>query len=209
MIHVVCPSCGAATETASENAGKRGRCRCGDVFRIPEATKTITCLSIQQPYVDDIFFYGKWAENRSWKTPYRGELWIHSSRVAPGYLQEAKEDGEDARAESPTGLATGCILGKVHLCECLSREEISSIAPNEYLGPLGRVRPTFSNDRTVRAKQLLEHIDVATWDHVCDDEYVWIFSNPELLTQPIISLGKLRLWKHIVDAPQLIINAKI
>lgn len=43
------------------------------------AKQEIRVLSVQQPAADSIFWFGKWCENRSWQTKYRGELFIHAS----------------------------------------------------------------------------------------------------------------------------------
>lgn len=43
---MTCPKCGARFRLAAEMAGKRGRCaKCGEVFRVPAATKPVARLS--------------------------------------------------------------------------------------------------------------------------------------------------------------------
>jgi len=165
--------------------------------------ETITCVSVQQHYADDIFFAGKWAENRSWSTPYRGELWIHSSRIADGVIAEHKEDGIDLVKESPTGLMVGVILGRVQLIECIERPELMAIAPDEFLQAIGETRPTVDVAHLDRLASLLKTLDVATWEHVGDSSHVWILAAPEMLHEPIPVGGKLRLWKMPVETERL------
>lgn len=167
--------------------------------------ETITCVSLQQPFADDVFFAGKWPENRSWLTAYRGEIWIHSSRIATGIVEDYKADGIDLTKASPTGMAVGCILGRANLFECIERKELLAIAPKEYLDAVMEKRPATISAKAKRVQMLLEHVDPRTWDHLADAKYAWIFAEPQMLDVPIPAMGKLRLWGHQVETERLVI----
>ncbi len=169
--------------------------------------ETIKCLSLQQPYADEVFSWGKFVENRSWPTDYRGELWIHASKISPGF------DSEELKLEidkSPTGLLTGLILGRVNLVACVSSDVLFSVATDAVCQVLRRKpkhRPAFdeSNPDAVFLKKLLANVDPITWQHFCFDPFAWIFTKPDMLDQPIPAKGKLRIWELEVPTDQLVL----
>lgn len=165
--------------------------------------ETITCVSVQQPFADDIFFAGKWAENRSWLTAHRGELWIHSSKVAADIVQDFKVDGIDLVNASPTGLLVGHILGRANLFECILREELLAIAPEEYMATTQEKRPDKISAKARRVQSLLETADPRTWNNLCPSKYSWILAEPEMLDDPIPARGALRLWGFQVETERL------
>jgi hypothetical protein len=73
-------------------------------------------LSVQQPFASAIFSAGKDVENRSWRTHYRGRLWIHAA------VQPRRREWPAAKRrglwlpEEP--LPRGVILGCVELADC-------------------------------------------------------------------------------------------
>jgi hypothetical protein len=69
-------------------------------------TKNIKVLSIRQPHADHVIFGTKWCENRTWRTRYRGELFIHASRWDGPSDQETPGNGE-----------VGSIIGSVQLVD--------------------------------------------------------------------------------------------
>lgn len=79
-------------------------------------SESLKVLSVQQPFADDIIFGDKEIEYRSWKTDYRGPLWIHASR-----LDRQSED------DPPGDRVCGAIIGKVDLVACFSREDLSFV----------------------------------------------------------------------------------
>lgn len=161
---------------------------------VPESPQieTIKCLSVRQPYADQIFFCGKWAENRSWPTSYRGELWIHASSL------ERSEKADPA--ESPTGLLTGHILGRANLVAVLTGDELYSLMPDPALKLHRRKawqRPVIdeSNENVQFCRELLADVDPESWAHfVIESPYVWILADQEMLHDPIPTVGKLRIW---------------
>jgi hypothetical protein len=56
--------------------------------------KEIRVLSIRQPHADHVIFGTKWCENRTWRTHYHGELFIHASRWDGPSDQQTPGNGE-------------------------------------------------------------------------------------------------------------------
>jgi len=68
-------------------------------------------LSIKQPWIDLILTGEKTIEVRTWKTSYRGRLYLHSPQ------QPDKIAMEYFKVEKP--LIYGCVLGFVDLVDCI------------------------------------------------------------------------------------------
>ena len=88
--------------------------------------KKIKVLSVRQPWAWCIFHAGKYVENRTWKTNYRGELYIHASKQFdyPAYSSLLPD------YDIPQNLKVfeqGGIIGKIHLICCI-KNSISSWA---------------------------------------------------------------------------------
>ena len=81
-------------------------------------------LTIKQPWAALIMLGIKDIENRTWKTDYRGRLFIHSSKKSD------KIDLPDILMPSDISIqltqlihVNGCIIGEVQLIECISPDE--------------------------------------------------------------------------------------
>ena len=101
-------------------------------------------LTIRQPWAWAIMSGLKIIENRTWKTPYRGELLIHAGRGASVKLPGNKlPDGTPIPDDLPRGFA----LGVVDLIDILPVEECDPDNPFA-IGPwcwvLSRPRPLAS-----------------------------------------------------------------
>ena len=84
----------------------------------------INCLSIQQPWIWCIFNAGKNVENRTWRTNYRGKLFLQASKKfdhkAYEYLQANKEKYGIKNMPTIEELKeqTGGFVGVVDLTRC-------------------------------------------------------------------------------------------
>ena len=89
-------------------------------------------LSLTEPYATLIKEKKKRIETRSWKTSYRGELYIHASSTK--IPKEWKENKELMALVDNTDLNFGCIICKCNLvdCICMTREYVDSIKKNNY-----------------------------------------------------------------------------
>lgn len=113
-----------------------------------ENGERIVALSIRQPWAWLILrpdlrdpesraaagIYMKDVENRTWRTRYRGPLYIHAGR---GFDHEGYEwviDVFQRRIPKPSGYARGGIVGRVELVDCVT----ASDSP-WFFGPFGFV----------------------------------------------------------------------
>ena len=69
-------------------------------------------ITIKQPFASLIASGLKEYEFRSWKTGYRGEIWIHAGKSID---KEAMKKFESLKLEYPTG----CIIAKANLVDCV------------------------------------------------------------------------------------------
>lgn len=127
-------------------------------------------ISIKEPFATLIMNGNKKIETRSWKTNYRGELYIHASGKSL-----AKEFLDDNIIDliKDMDMNFGNIICKVNLVDCIYMDEefIEKIKKNkiEYICGLYEV-----------------------------GRYAWIFDNIELI-YPIPAKGKLNIWNYNVE----------
>ena len=127
-------------------------------------------ISIKEPFATLIMNGNKKIETRSWKTNYRGELYIHASGKSL-----AKEFLDDNIIDliKDMDMNFGNIICKGNLIDCIYMDEefIKKIRKNkiEYICGLYEV-----------------------------GRYAWIFDNIELI-YPIPAKGKLNIWNYNVD----------
>lgn len=125
------------------------------------------CLSVRQPWAWSIIRGHKKAENRTWKTAYRGPLLIHAGKSIDHCGIETIKIDE----KLPTGiimpkhLVTGCIIGSVTLEDVIS------------------VRDLTESQRRDRR--------ISEW---ATGPYCWILSHPVEFIKPIPYKGALRLF---------------
>ena len=91
----------------------------------------IKLLSVRQPWAWCIISAGKDIENRTWKTDYRGELYIHASKKFDyGAQSELMLNGK-----TPNNLRCfelGVIIGKVNLVDCVKNHSSSWAQKNMW-----------------------------------------------------------------------------
>lgn len=128
-------------------------------------------LSVKEPFATLIASGYKCIETRSWKTNYRGELFIHASgkSIDKKYL----EDSYISKIIDGLKMNYGNIICKVNLVDCIYMDEkfIEKIKQNNKEYQLG-------------------FYEIG--------RYAWIIDNIELI-YPIKAKGKLNIWKYDVD----------
>jgi len=139
------------------------------------ASQTVSVLSIRQPHADNIIFGDKWCENRTWRTRYRGPIFIHASRW-------------DGPSDQPTPGAgvIGAIIGRADLVDVVDLD-----APGASLSTLQSA-----------AKKHGLSTKAASMKHVCGP-VCFLLTNPKALIEPIPCSGKLNIWKKEVDTDRL------
>jgi len=127
-------------------------------------------LSLLQPWASLVKEKVKHIETRSWKTKYRGELYIHASM--------RKVTKKDARVNSLVDLLQdkeftyGHIIAKCNLVDCIYMDDeyVENISEDKIESICGR----YSLGR-----------------------YAWILEDIVILEIPIQAKGKLSIWNYI------------
>jgi len=120
---------------------------------------------------------GKTIENRPWRTKYRGRIWIHTSKGAPGLSDNLsllprmmKRAGERSidRCIGSHDFKTnrGRIVGSVEIVDCVSVEQV-------------RRRPSLKRHRA--------------W--AVGEPYCFLLASPLPLRTPVTMKGALGIWK--------------
>lgn len=124
-------------------------------------------ISIKEPYASLIMHKHKMIETRSWKTNYRGELYIHASKqmVAPKLLND-----EVKNLMNVITLNHGYIICKANLVDCvyMDKDFIKKIKKNKKEYACG-------------------YYEVG--------RYAWILKDIEPIL-PITAKGKLNIWHY-------------
>ena len=125
-------------------------------------------LSLTEPYATLIKTGVKKIETRSWKTNYRGKLYIHASSTK--MPKRYKENYELISLVDLDNLNYGNIICSCDLVDCVEMtdefiNDIKKNRKNEYITGI------YSNGR-----------------------YAWIFKNIKILDNPIKAKGHLGIW---------------
>ena len=129
-------------------------------------------LSLTEPYATLIKLGKKKIETRSFKTNYRGELYIHASSTK--IPKEWKNNKELMELVDGNDLNFGYIILKCKLVDCVYMDE-------EFLDKI--------------KKDKLEFI---CGDYRLQ-RYAWILEDIEVLDKPIFAKGKLGIWNYEED----------
>jgi hypothetical protein len=124
-------------------------------------------LSLKEPFASLVKENIKCVETRSWKTKYRGELYIHTSLK--------KISSKDDRINNLVNMLNdkdfnyGYIIAKCTLINCIYMDE-------KYIEEI--------------KKNTTEYF----CGHYSLGRYAWILDNVEILDEPIKAKGKLGIW---------------
>lgn len=88
---------------------------------MPAAAGTMKCLTICQPYAEEIMRQAKRVENRTWWTNYRGPLLIHAGKSRAWLCGETDDE---LKQEYGRKLEFGAIVGQVNLVDCVKATTI-------------------------------------------------------------------------------------
>lgn len=126
-------------------------------------------LNLTEPFATLIKEKKKLVETRSWKTEYRGELYIHASMTKP-----SKNDLDDKELMSLLGnknMNLGYIICKCKLVDCIymTKEYVEEMKKNNYQ------------------------------EYICgiyeEGRYAWILEDIETI-KPIKAKGQLNVWDY-------------
>ena len=126
-------------------------------------------LSLTEPFATLIKENKKCIETRSWKTSYRGELFIHASSTKPNY--ESKPNDFKKLFEN-YDLNFGNIICKCQLVDCIymTKEYVENMKKNNY------------------QEYLCGEYKVG--------RYAWILEDIQPLDNPIKAKGHLSIWNY-------------
>ena len=126
-------------------------------------------LSLTEPYATLIKLGKKTIETRSFKTNYRGELYIHASSTK--IPKEWKNNEELMNLVKDSDLSFGYIICKCNLVDCIYMDE-------EFLNKIKKDKLEFiCGDYRV-------------------GRYAWILEDIKVLDKPLFAEGKLGLWNY-------------
>ncbi len=130
-------------------------------------------LSLTEPYATLIKENKKVVETRSWKTSYRGELYIHAS--ATKIPKETKNKQELIGLLNNIPLNFGNIICKCTLVDCvyMTKEYVENMKKNHQEYICGEYK---------------------------EGRYAWILENVVPLTKPIKAKGHLSIWNYEEEA---------
>lgn len=126
-------------------------------------------LTIKEPYATLIKNNIKYIETRSWKTNYRGELYIHAG--LDKVEKKVKNKPGLAELYDENSLNYGCIVCKCNLVDCIYMTE-------EFI----------NNEK----KKNINNFTSGIYEV---GRYAWILENIEPIN-PIIAKGKLGIWNY-------------
>lgn len=135
-------------------------------------------LSIKQPYAYLIATGVKDIENRTWKTNFRGRIYIHATKRIPLKNFEKMVINLGIPCYQKETYIEGAIIGEVDIIDCVTNHpsiwaEKSYINVNYNSLPFGE-----ENEK-----------DMIIWN--------WVLANPVLYPEPILGVkGKLSLWEY-------------
>lgn len=127
-------------------------------------------LSLKEPWATLIAKKKKCIETRSWKTQYRGELYIHASLSRLD--GETKKRTELMELFNEEELQYGKIICKCKLVDCIKMTE-------EYINK-------------IKKENKIEYI----CGYYSVGRYAWILEDIQVLQKPISAKGKLNIWTY-------------
>lgn len=127
-------------------------------------------LSIKEPWATLISKKIKIIETRSWKTNYRGKLYIHASITPMDKKTKENKDVQKIIENNNIDFNRGYILCSCNLIDCIymTEEYIEKVKKDNYINYL------CGNYQVGR--------------------YAWVLDNIKILKNPIAAKGKLGIW---------------
>lgn len=145
------------------------------------------CLTVKNPWAYLIVHGIKDVENRTWKTNYRGNVFIHVSAQSASPLEVLTREQflsiDNTESMNDSYFETSRIIGSVEIVDCVLNTKSVWTSINK-----------FSLDK-----------DEVFGESVELGGYKWILRNPVVFEEPILNVrGKLNLWKPTFEIPDSI-----
>lgn len=129
-------------------------------------------LSLTEPYATLIKEKKKYIETRSWKTDYRGELYIHASKTK--IPKDWLKNQEVMQLVQNVPLNFGKIICKCNLVDCI-------YMTNEFINEIKKNHQEFI---------------CGIYE---EGRYAWILEDIEPISNPIDAKGHLNIWNYEKD----------
>lgn len=102
-------------------------------------------LSVPQPWAWAVLYAGKRVENRTWYTPYRGEVFIHADLRVDYDTPESIEEAISRVPQPRPPAYCGALIGRAMLVDCVRARDVPASQREWGVGPwcfvLDDVRP--------------------------------------------------------------------
>lgn len=139
-------------------------------------------LSIKQPWASLIAHGIKDIENRTWRTHFRGRIYIHASAKSVGnpkdILTNQQWDDWHSKGFYNPEMPTSAIIGEVDIIDCVINHPSIWAEKTEVIGK------TVDNVEMYRGQVI----------------YNWVLANAVLYDKPILNVkGKLSFWEFNPD----------
>lgn len=126
-------------------------------------------LSIKEPFASLVALGIKKIETRSWKTNYRGEIYIHASLTKNVIKDKKRKEKLLSLLPNNYDFKQGYIICKAYLKDCIYMDE-------EFINKI----------KKEKIEYLCGHYEIG--------RYAWVLENVELLDKVILAKGKLGIW---------------
>ncbi len=85
------------------------------------------CLSLTEPWAMLVALELKRVETRSWRTHYRGRIYIHAAKAFPRWAQDMAQEQpfRDALNRPNDELPRGCLIAMAKLVDCVPTATVS------------------------------------------------------------------------------------
>lgn len=137
-------------------------------------------ITVRQPWATLIAAGRKRIETRSWRTSYRGEIYIHAGKKDPLFGISSMTDEAWERALIALGqyeafdrferFPTGAVIGRADLVNCLRIDELTASLIKE------------------------QHPDEYAFGDFTPGRYAWVMENAAAFERPVLMPGKQGLW---------------
>ena len=166
-------------------------------------------LSVRQPYASLICYGIKKAENRTWKTDYRGKLLIHASgnnlsffdtksmpqKFLNTWYDYIEKDEWNCPKTAPENIKNAYKMAK-DIWKFYGIEQTDSRPVEEWIRPaVKKYGYFFKASAIIGEVELVDIIQDSDDDFAEPNDNHWILENPILYEKPIMNVqGRLRLW---------------
>jgi activating signal cointegrator 1 len=144
-------------------------------------TRSMKALTLTQPWASLVASGAKRIETRSWRTPYRGSLWIHAAKEYPTWAKKLCEDRMFAMEIGSEVLPTGVVLAECRLISCIPTRELQQnrVIEVDYLAGCDDF---YMSD----SERLFGDYTAGRW--------AWLLADMKLLKNPVPAKGARGLW---------------